>query len=219
MQMRTAALNRNFPSLFSNATAAAQTHQMGALAAAQDESNRIALASLDFQKKQKAAAKMEKVRKILGSDQQTYLLNALEKPTLGDLPKWLLEVLETSPKDTDTRDRYLQRALKNTAVEECVEEPSVMHGTMDRILTYRWHMESDDAPETGSLCNLFLWGPPKGMAKQSQEMARLHANENISVTKAEQGGVGEMRLVLYAFGKYGETHQRRLHPMADDDGR
>ncbi len=37
-----AALRRNFPSIFANAAAAAQTHQMGAMAAAQDESNRIA---------------------------------------------------------------------------------------------------------------------------------------------------------------------------------
>ncbi len=186
MQIRNAALKRNFSSVFANATAAAQTHQMGAMAAAQDESNRIALASLEFHKEQKATAKMDKIRKVLGSNQQEYLLNALGKPTLADLPKWIKEALDTSPKDTDTRDRILQRELKKIAWQEGVEEPSIMHGTVDRILTDRWYMESDDAPETGSLCNLFLWGPPKGMAKQSQEMARLHANENISVTKAEQ---------------------------------
>ncbi len=72
---------------------------------------------------------------------------------------------------------------------ECVEAPGIMHGTVDvdRIFRERWHMESDGAPETGSLCNTFLWGPPKGMARQSQsqEMARLYANENIKVTKEE----------------------------------
>ena len=162
---------------------------MGAMAVAQDESNRIALATLDFQKQQRAAAKREKVRKVLGTDQQDYLLNALDKQSLADLPTWIKEALETNPKDTDIRDKILQRALRVVATKEGVEEPNVIHGTMDRVLRDRWHMESDDAPETGSLCNLFLWGAPKGMAKQSQEMARLHANENISVTKAEQSAL------------------------------
>ena len=186
MQYRGAALRRNFPSVFVDIAAASLNQQMGAMAAAQDEANRIARDQLEFHKEQKASGELEKIHRVCGEEQLQYMLNALGINSRADLPKFLKEALNTSPKDSVGRDRILQRELKAMALRKSVEAPYIMSGTMDRIFRGVWHMESDSEPETGSLCNTFLWGPPKEMAKQSQELARLHANENINVTKGEQ---------------------------------
>ncbi len=39
----------------------------------------------------------------------------------------------------------LQQELKAAAELECIEAPSIMHGTVDRMFRERWHMESDSA--------------------------------------------------------------------------
>ncbi len=87
IQYRDAALRRNFPSTFVDVAAAAQTQQMGAMAAAQDEANKISRAQLEFHKKQKVAGKLERVRRVCEDGQQTSLLDAPGKSSLADLPE------------------------------------------------------------------------------------------------------------------------------------
>ena len=57
---------------------------------------------------------MERVRRVCGDGQQTYLLDALAlgKSSVADLPEWIKEALDTSLKDTEARDRILQRQLE-----------------------------------------------------------------------------------------------------------
>jgi len=178
-------LQRNFSAIFVNQATLSHNQHMSAMAASQDEANRIARRSLQFQKDQAAKKTQEKIKKALGgATGADNLLKVLGVPTLDDLPQVIKEMVEATA--GVARDEVLQRWLKTVATKLRCEPPPIMNGTGDKILQGATHMKDDDQPHTGLLSNPFQWCNSKVMADALRASAALHANPNVKVTKEEQ---------------------------------
>jgi hypothetical protein len=82
-------LQRNFPAIFVNQATLSQNQHMSAMAASQDEANRIARSSLQFQKDQAAKKKQDKLKRPSAEPRgQKTCLKSSECPHLTTFP-WL----------------------------------------------------------------------------------------------------------------------------------
>lgn len=185
VKYRARSLQRNFGRIFVNQATLSQNQHMSAMASSQDEANRIARQSLQFQMDQAAKKKEEKITKALGGvTGADTLLKVLRVATYNDLPKVIKEMVDATA--GVARDTVLQRWIDKVATKLRCEAPHIMVGTGDKILQGAMHMKDDDQPHTGLLCNPFQWCNSKVMANALKAIANLHANPNVKVTKEEQ---------------------------------
>lgn len=185
---RATLLQRIFPDIFVDQATLSQNQHLSAMAASQDVANQIARDSLQFQQKQAAKKKHEKITKALGgSTGADNLLKVLGVATLADLPKVIQEMVDAAP--GVARDEVLQRWLNKVATKLRCEPPPITNGTGEKVLRGAMHMKDDSQPHTGLLCNPFQWCTSKLMANALIASATLHDNPNVKVTKDEQAAL------------------------------